>query len=91
MGLSNFFSSLFGKAKEKAEIAKENLSEVAENVAEKAVDVAEDVKETVENVAEKVSDKLEEMGVPEKVNEPSFCVSTASANCPVHVNKNTGI
>ena len=69
MGLSNFFSSLFGKAKEKAEIAKENLSEVAENVAEKAADVAEDVKETVENVAEKVSDKLEEMGVPEKVNE----------------------
>ena len=69
MGLSNFFSSLFGKAKEKAEIAKENLSEVAENVAEKAADVAENVKETVENVAEKVSDKLDEMGVPEKVNE----------------------
>ena len=63
MGLSNFFSSLFGKAKEKAEIAKENLSEVAENVAEKAADVAEDVKETVENVAEKASQKLEELKV----------------------------
>ncbi len=69
MGLSNFFNSLFGKAKEKAEIAKENLSEAAENVAEKAANVADELKETVENVTEKVSDKLEEMGVPEKVAE----------------------
>ena len=36
MGLSNFFSSLFGKAKEKAEKAKEK--------AEKAREKADDVK-----------------------------------------------
>ena len=67
MGLSNFFSSLFGKAKQTAENAKENLSEVADNAMEKVTEVATEVKETVENVAETASQKLDEMGVSEKV------------------------
>ena len=41
MGLSNFFSSLFGKAKQTAENAKENLSEVAGNAMEKVTEVYE--------------------------------------------------
>lgn len=67
MGLSNFFNSLFGKAKEKTEIVKQNLNEVAENVSEKAVNTAEAVKESVENVAKKTAQKLEELKVNEKI------------------------
>ena len=67
MGLSNFFSSLLGKAKQTAEVAKENLSEVADNAMEKVTEVAAEAKVAVENVVETTSQKLDEMGVSEKV------------------------
>jgi len=69
MGLSNFFSSLFGKAKQTAESASENISEFADNAMDKATEVVADVKVKVEEVAETASAKLEEMGIPEQVSQ----------------------
>lgn len=58
MGLSNFFSSLFGKAKQTAESASENISG-ADNAMDKATEVVADVKEKVGEVAETASAKLD--------------------------------
>ena len=44
MGLLNFFSSLFGKAKQTAENTTEKISELAEPIMEKATEIIEDVK-----------------------------------------------
>ena len=52
MGLSSFFSSLFGKAKQSAEGLGENVSNMAETAANKAETFSKDVVEKVSDVAE---------------------------------------
>ena len=58
MGISSFFSSLFGKAKV-----------TVDETMIKASDIAEDVKENIETFTESASKKMEEMHLSEKVND----------------------
>ena len=50
MGLSNFFNSLFGKAKKTAEEASENVTELTDQAMDKASEIAYEVKEKVERI-----------------------------------------
>ncbi len=55
MGIGKFFNSLFGKAKETAEHAKEKLNEAAS-----------EAKEAIEKAGDAATKKIEEMGLSEK-------------------------
>ncbi len=67
MGISSFFSSLFGKAKETVSEVAESAETFAESAMEKAGDVVKGIKDQVEDVAEAASANMEEMGVADKV------------------------
>jgi sulfite reductase alpha subunit-like flavoprotein len=67
MGLSSFFSSLFGKAKQSTEGLGENVSNMTDSAINKAESFSKDVVEKVGEVAENASHKLEEMGIPDRM------------------------
>lgn len=69
MGISNFFSSLFGKAKGTMDSVSETVSDVAENANDIATEVAGDLKVKASGLIDDASEKLDEIGVGEKVSE----------------------
>jgi hypothetical protein len=67
MGLSSFFSSLFGKAKQTTENVGDALHNTSEAASDKIESFSKEVADTVTDIGDTVSNKLEEMGVSETV------------------------
>ena len=68
MGLSSFFSSLFGKAKQGTEDLGRDVSNMADTAVDKVESFAKEAGEKVTELADKAEQKFEDLGVKDSLN-----------------------